>query len=435
LNTVAANTAIPKRRRWRTVLALSAAAFVDSSENTALSILWPYMAPALGVRVGQLGTVLGLGDLVRTLTLPFWGYAADRYSRKVLLVGITGFWGVWTLALAFVQSYTQLLTVRALATLGLGVLWPTAFALLSDLFERKERGRAAGIMTAVSFAGATGAFAILPALANRHPEGWRDGFVMMGLASMATGLLLLVIHDPPRGSADATADSLHTGTVAPRQTLRLSDLRVITRVRSWWVLLFHQAIDAIALAVLYGWFFTWLEGLGLGEAAFGAVALLALGNLVGHAFFGWLGDYLDARNPNYGRAAMAQIGLLVSIPTLAGLIAFGGRGVGLLMAFGLLAGIALSSVDTGARWPMAQGVLPAEARATGRAMLDMVVNAVAALALTLSGWLVDGLSGNVTAMMLVMIPLPKLISSLLWVPIFWSYPRDRVQGVPAPLRQ
>lgn len=72
MDTAAANPAIPKRqRRWLTVFALSAAAFVDSSENTALSILWPYMAPTLNVRIGQLGTVLGIGELVRTLTLPF----------------------------------------------------------------------------------------------------------------------------------------------------------------------------------------------------------------------------------------------------------------------------------------------------------------------------------------------------------------------------
>lgn len=341
-------------------------------------------------------------------------------------MGISGFWGAWILALAFVQSYAQLLTVRTLAMLGLGVLWPTAFALLSDLFASKERGRAVGIMTAVSFAGTTGTFAILPALAIRQPKGWRTGFVLMGLASVATGLLLLAIHDPPRGAAEASADDLHPGTVAPRQALRLADLRVIVQVKSWWVLLWHQAFDAIALAVLYGWFFTWLEGLGLGEAAFGAIVLLALGNLLGHAFFGWLGDSLDARDPNYGRATMAQIGLILSVPALAGLIALGGRSIELLMAFGLLAGIALSSVDTGARWPIAQGVLPPEVRATGRSVLDLVVSAVADLALTLSGWLVDSFDGNVTAMLLVLIPLPKLISALLWIPIFRSYPRDRV---------
>jgi len=87
------NTAIAKpKRRWLSVMALSAAAFVDSSENYALSVLRSRMYPSLGLRVGQLGPVLGISDLIRTITLPLWGWAADRFSRKALLVGITGFW-------------------------------------------------------------------------------------------------------------------------------------------------------------------------------------------------------------------------------------------------------------------------------------------------------------------------------------------------------
>lgn len=57
------------------------------------------------------------------------------------------------MALAIVQTLPQLMAVRVISSLGLGVLWPTAFSLLSDLFERKESGRAADIMTAVSFSG------------------------------------------------------------------------------------------------------------------------------------------------------------------------------------------------------------------------------------------------------------------------------------------
>jgi hypothetical protein len=100
-------TATKPKCRWLSVLALSAAAFVDSSENYALSVLWPRMYPALGLRVGQLGPVLGISDLIRTISLPLWGWAADRFSRKALLVSITGFWGSWTLVIAFVQSLTQ----------------------------------------------------------------------------------------------------------------------------------------------------------------------------------------------------------------------------------------------------------------------------------------------------------------------------------------
>ncbi len=411
------------KRRWLSVFALSAAAFVDSSEDQTLGILWPKMYPSLGLTVGQLGPVLGISSLMRTLTLPFWGYAADRFSRKALLVCITGIWGTWTLVISLVQSLPQLMIVRILSSLGLGVLWPTAFSLLGDLFPSKERGRAAGIMAAVSFSGGLASFGILPALAASSPEAWRTGFVVMGLASFVTGLFLLVINDPPRGSAEPEIADLMNNEAEARYAFRLSDLPAIIRVRSWWVFLFHNSIDAIATSILYGWAFTWLDSIGRGGSAFAVVGLIALGNLSGHAFFGWLGDVLEARFARFGRASMALVGLIVSAPALAGFIALSERELSFMFIFGLVVGLGLSSVDTGARWPMAQGVLRPELRATGRAALDMVIGIVGATVVALSGRLVDRV--GLTTMMLILIPIPKLLGAVSWLPIFWTYPRDR----------
>jgi hypothetical protein len=247
----------------------------------------------------------------------------------------------------------------------------------------------------------------------------------MGLASFITGFIMFVVNDPPRGAAEPEIGDVITTQEAARYAFRLSDLPVLAKIKTWWVLIFQNSIDHIALAVLYGWAFTWLDGLGLGEMAFIVVSLLTLGTLLGHAFFGWLGDVLESRYPDRGRAAMAQIGLVVSIPALAGFIYFGDRGIGFLMIFGLLSGLSLSSVDTGARWPLAQAVLRPELRATGRAAIDMAIGAVGSLGVWLSGRLVDGFGGDVTLMLLIMIPLPKLIATLLWIPIFKTFPEDR----------
>lgn len=414
-----------RRRRWYTVFALSTAAFVDSSENETLSILWPKMYPALGMKVGNLGPVLGISSLVSTFTLPLWGWAADRFSRKALLIWITGFWGMWTLVIAFVQSLTQLLLARVLVSLGLGVLWPAAFSLLSDLFPSKERGRAAGVMTAVSFSGTLVSFFVLPALAAINPEGWRYGFILMGLVSAVTGILFIFIEDPVRGSAEPEIKDVISTEAVSRYAFRISDLPAIVRIPSWWVLLFQQSFDNIGMAVLYGWSFTWLDTLGLGSSAPIVVGLLTLGTLLGHLTFGWLGDVLEHHFPTHGRVAMAQVGLAVSLPALTLFLLFGNRGIAPLMVFGLLSGLSLSSIDTGARWPIAQSVLRPELRATGRAALDMVVNAIGSLAMALTGKLVETLGGNITTMLLFMVPLPKLISTLLWIPLFRTYPRDR----------
>jgi len=81
-------------------------------------MLWPKIYPALGVKVGSLGPILGISGFVSTITLPLWGWAADRFSRKSLLIWITGFWGAWTAVIAFAQPLTQLLFMRVLVSLS-----------------------------------------------------------------------------------------------------------------------------------------------------------------------------------------------------------------------------------------------------------------------------------------------------------------------------
>ena len=55
----------------------------------------------------------------------------------------------------------------------------------------------------------------------------------------------------------------------------------------------------------------------------------------------------------------------------------------------------------------------------------MMIGIVGSLAMTLSGQLVASLGGNITTMLLFMIPIPKLLAALLWVPMFRTYPADR----------
>jgi MFS family permease len=146
------------------------------------------MYTALGATVGQLGTILGISKLASTITYPLWGYLADRFSRRMLLVWFTGIWGLWTLGISFVGTYPQLLTMRVISGLGLGAFTPAAFSLIGDLFENRSRGRAVGIMRSVGLVGVVVSVMLLPSLPKLGPEGWRVGFALFGAASFLTGL-------------------------------------------------------------------------------------------------------------------------------------------------------------------------------------------------------------------------------------------------------
>jgi MFS family permease len=404
------------------VFALSAASLIDSMEAYTISILWPHMYRSLGLRVGQLGTVTSVSGLVGTITTPLWGFVADRFSRRWLLILVTGMWGLWTSVIGLVQSLSQLVAVRIASSLGLAVLTPASLSLLSDLFGSKERGRAIGVLTAFGFAGSMVSFTILPMLATRSPEGWRTGFLFMGVASFASGLLLLLVKEPTRGSAEPELEDVVTEESAAKFQFRL--LPRLLQIRSWQMLLLNETLDWMGFSVLFTWAFTWLDSLDLGTAGTIVILIQFVGTLAGHVAFGWIGDSLDARDPARGRITLGLTGLALNVVAAASLLLSGEQELALLLVFGLLTGVTESLKMSGARAPLLQNILLPELRATGRGAVGMAVGLASALFALFAGWVVSALGDNVALMMLFLVPIPKLISIAAWVPLYRTYPKD-----------
>ena len=412
------------QKQTTTIVSLAAAAMVDSAENGALALLWPYMYAALGATIGQLGTVLGAGRLAATLMLPVWGFAADRYSRKWLLVGFTGLWGLWTLAISFAGSFPQLLLLRLLAGLGLGVFAPAAFSLISDMFDNSSRGRATGIVRSLGVLGALIAVFLLPTLAESRPEGWRTGFALLGVASFVTGLLMLRLQEPVRGAREPELGRVITKEAASRYTTNWRDLLTLFRIKSWRYLLFNEILVKSGTLVFTSWNFTLLTELELDRPIFyGALLAIVLGLISGMIFFGWLGDRLDQRFPGRGRITMVPIGLVVGIPTFIGYLTAGSESPGRLIIFGFLTVLSFAAAAEGTLWPAAQAILPPELRGSNRAIIGMAEGTISALTLAWSGIVVDqiGLSGA----LMWFVPLPVLLSIFIWLPIFRTYAQDR----------
>ncbi len=411
-------------RRWLSVSALSVAFVVDQSENVSLSVLWPQMYRSLGVSVGQLGPVSGISELVATLTMPIWGYAADRFSRKWLLVFFTGVWGLWTAAIGLINTVPQLMVVRALSGLGLGVFLPTAFSLVGDLFDNKSRGRAIGLMQACGMVGIMIAFGALPILAEDDPEAWRWGFMLLGGASFISALFMLLLQEPWRGSAEPELQGLITPEIAQRYAFKWRDLSALIKIRSWWWLIIKDILDAMSLLVFYRWAFPWLDELGLGRAAIPVIIYIFAGLVIGQIVTGWLGDSLEQRFPNRGRLMLVFAGLIIQLP--GAILAFSASGesiVWLLVptTFFILGNSA--SAD-GVRWPIAHAVLPPELRGSGQAFSLMVSGLVNSIMLVLSGLLVDQM-GGIAKMLLLIFPIPVFVGLLAWLPLFRLYPSDR----------
>ncbi len=191
------------------------------------------------------------------------------------------------------------------------------------------------------------------------------------------------------------------------------------------MLLFHYLSFAIGGSILFAFLFTWLNTLSYSQAVIlGVTPLLFLGSLVAYAASGFISDKCEDKWPNSGRYYLGLISLFMIIIGQIGFILLGGASIAALYFFGFLTGIGIGSIETGVRVPLSQNVLPPELRATGRGLLDMVVAGSGALALIIFGVLLDN-SGLTFTMLLLVIPVAVFISTLFWLPILKSYPRDR----------
>ena len=121
-----------KRQRAATLLALGFGHFVDSGEEQGMGVLYPAIKALWGLSNFELGLVGTVRTITAALAAPFWGYAADRWSRKRVLFLGTGVWGIWTLLCGLMPGFGSLLAIRAISGIGLGCLLPATFSFVSS---------------------------------------------------------------------------------------------------------------------------------------------------------------------------------------------------------------------------------------------------------------------------------------------------------------
>lgn len=73
------------------------------------------------------------------------GWLADRFGRKAVFMGSLGLFTVGSLACALAVNLPMIVACRVVEGLGGGALMPVAMAMVYELFEPEERGKAFGL--------------------------------------------------------------------------------------------------------------------------------------------------------------------------------------------------------------------------------------------------------------------------------------------------
>ncbi len=195
--------------RWRTVVALLLLYALALVDRQVLSLLVDPIRADLGVSDFQIGLLQGLSFalLFSLCGLPF-GYAVDRYSRRLVILFGVLIWALATTTSAFAENYASLFIARMLVGVGEAALAPAAYSILSDMFPRERLTFAMSIYALGSILGGAGALALtgfvaqlavngLPGFLGQF-EAWQAVFFIVGVPGIGLAFLALTFPEPRR---------------------------------------------------------------------------------------------------------------------------------------------------------------------------------------------------------------------------------------------
>ena len=413
-----------KTSKWRTLLALSLGYFVDQGEGQAMSIFSPVLRQLWGLSYGNLSLITFIRSLLQSVSSPFWGYLADRYSRKKVLFWGTGFWGVWTIIVGLTQNFGQLLVVRVISGIGLGCLMPATFSIMADTFAPKIRGRMLGLLEAVGVLGIIIFTLGLGSLAT--PETWRYGFVILGVASILSGVIILLFVDEPlRGESEPEMKGKLTLEDSQKYTAQISDMKKVLSIPTIRVAILQGLAGSMPWVIMGAFLILWLvEERGLSTQVaplvFGA---MILGTAISNVLGGFLGDWADKKSPRYGRTIIGQISVVIGVPfTLFLFLKTENWNIVPLTILCFITALFISWPGKGSKEPMMSAVVPPELRSTAFAMTTFIESGFAAVVALVFGLIADTI--DLHTAMLWSIPFPWIICAILFSGFYLTYPKD-----------
>ncbi|HUT53178.1 MAG TPA: MFS transporter [bacterium] len=267
-------------------------------------------------QVGLISTIFIFFGAIITL---LWGYFADRYTRKYLVIATIFFGEVPCLLTGYVHTYEQLLAVRVLTGLGVGGMMPLIFSMIGDLVSERERSTAAAWIGLAEGLGMAVGMVMAGNLGASHftflgTSGWRLPFVLAALPNFALApMFWLTTAEPTRGAGEkALRKQIEKGAEYTRR-IRLSDYPIILGNRTNLYFFMQSIPGTIGWGVLPYWIITFYatrKNVSIPMAT-NLSLLIGVGMMLGGFAGGIIGNLLHARNKKY-------LPLLCGVTTLLG---------------------------------------------------------------------------------------------------------------------
>jgi len=230
----------------------------------------------------QIGLVASSFTVIGALVSLVWGYLADKYNRKNLLIYSILVGEIPCLMSAFSGSYGELFFWRALTGIGVGASFPIVYSMIGDMFDEVKRGKIVALISSAISIGSVLGMIVGGFLGPRY--GWRVPFIVVSVPNIVLAILsVFVLKEPKRGAFEkGIGELVQSGYTYPKAP-EISDYAKLVKVKTNLLLFFQGIAGTIpwgAIPYFLVEFFRRERGLSV-ETATLVFLVFGLGNIVG----------------------------------------------------------------------------------------------------------------------------------------------------------
>jgi MFS transporter, Spinster family, sphingosine-1-phosphate transporter len=264
---------------------LTALNLLNYADRNVLFAVQPLVQDEFHISKAQIGYLTSAFLGFYMIAAPFVGPLADRYSRKLIIVGGAIFWSGLTLLTAVTHTYRELLVRHTLVGIGEATFVTIAPTFVADLFSEHKRGRILGVFYLAIPVGSAAGYLLGGHLAPLH--GWRYPFYVAAAPGFLIALAVLFLKEPPRGQFDTLKETPERGTILG-----------LARNPAFLTATLGMAAMTFSLGGIQVWMPQFLYSerhYSLETANFDFGIIVVVDGFLASLAGGWLGDYLLRR--------------------------------------------------------------------------------------------------------------------------------------------
>ena len=174
------------------LMVIGTAWLFDAADVALLSFIMPLLKKEMLLTDGQVGLVSSITTVGMIIGAILFGYLADKFGKKNIIIITLLLFSISNLALALTQNLPQFLLVRFITGIGLGGELPVATTIIADSFSGHRRSKM--LILVDSFWAIGWILASLLAFLFMPVYGWRPTVIITSVMALYT--LIIRRHLP-----------------------------------------------------------------------------------------------------------------------------------------------------------------------------------------------------------------------------------------------